>query len=99
PEGCRFWRLELGIERFIMGMAVMGEMEIAEPGCRHEDDETGCMRDRPVEPIGFEGRAMDTLMERGEEEDDRDPQRHKQKGPIGNAKGNWDGEHRNERQM
>ena len=65
-------RGELGIILRILGMAVMGEMEIAEIARRQYEQEPGHIGADGIEPLAAEGRPVDAFMLEGEEEDEHD---------------------------
>ena len=65
-------QLQLGVEPLDLRVAVMGEVEGAEPVRRQEQDEAGDPGDSVVQAAGAEGGAVHRFVQGREEEDERD---------------------------
>ena len=83
PGQAGIWRRagEFGVAVGVLRMAMVFEVEEAEPGRGQDQQQRAHPGDGLVEPVCGEGGAVDGFVIEGEEEDQRDPERQHQRPP------------------
>ncbi len=81
-HGFRLWKGQFGIVLGILGVAVVGEMEIAEPVRRERNGEAAESRHRVIQPLRLKSRPVHRLVQQGEQEHDENALRQHQHRPV-----------------